>query len=348
MASLKNGKPRVFSFELSSKGNATPQDMMQDWAAVNRGHYDLAATAGQLQIGFDRAICLLRRPKTYTVSAEIEQVDPPEPGRLSVRMPPLAEKARAADGDAVEVILDASGSMFKKLGDRFRYEVARDVLDELIADVLPDDIGFALRAFGNRDPSSCRTDLEIELAPLDRTAARAAIADIEPKPYAYTPIADSIGHVSKDLATAGGRKTVVLITDGEESCDGDVDAQIAALKAAGIDIQLNVIGFDFDADDLDAARASFRRWAELGGGSYFDAANATELADSLKLATNAVVRFDVYTAGGDVVGRGQVNDSEVELPPGQYVVRFDGALVDEISAVVSSGESTVVTIETAR
>ncbi|MEO0424999.1 MAG: hypothetical protein AAF184_21870 [Pseudomonadota bacterium] len=340
---LGDVRPRVFSFELSSKGNPVPQDMMQNYAAVNRGFYDLALTAGDLQIGFDRAICLLRRAKDYHVAFSVEQVDPPEPGALLVKAESPAAKQRVAAGDAVEVIIDASGSMYKKLGDRFRYQIAADVLDELLAEVLPDGIGFALRAFGNREASSCRTDLEVPLGALDRSAARAVVAEITPQAFAYTPIAASIAKVPEDLAAATGRKTVVLITDGEESCDGDVEAQIEALRGAGVDVQLNVIGFDFDAQDTEAARATFQRWAALGGGSYFDAASASELARSLTLATSVVIPYEVKTDDGVTVASGTVNGDEITLPPGRYTVHFaDDAYAPEPTEIASGTTSTLL------
>ena len=71
------------------------------------------------------------------------------------------EQEQSVAEDAVEVILDASGSMYQKLDGRFRYQIAKDVLDDLVATTIPEEIGFALRVFGNREPSTCRTDLEV-------------------------------------------------------------------------------------------------------------------------------------------------------------------------------------------
>ncbi len=224
----------------------------------------------------------------------------------------------------MEVILDARGSMYRKLDGRFRYVIAREVLDDLLANTLPDGIGFALRVFGNREPSSCRSDLEVPLGVLERDAARAVVAGIEPQPYASTPIADSLSGGAADLGAASGRRTVVLVTDGEESCDGGVEAAIDTLRASGVETQLNVIGFDFDADDREAAREQFRRWAERGGGLYYDAGSARELAESLAEATTAPVPFDVVSAAGTVVATGVVNGEPVEVATGVYSVTVGG------------------------
>lgn len=64
------------------------------------------------------------------------------------------------------------------------------------------------------------------------------------------------------------------MTGGEETCGGDPTAEIGALQALGIDVRINIVGFDVDDDAL---KAIFAQWAELGGGFYFNAANAQEL-----------------------------------------------------------------------
>ncbi len=340
--SLQQSRPRVFSFEISSAGSPTAQNIMQSYADINNGFYDQVLSAGDLQVGFDRAICMLRRPKPYHVRAYFDAVAEKPHGSLLVEL----DEGDSNAGDAVEVILDASGSMYQQLDGRFRYEIAKEVLDDLVATTLPENIGFALRVFGNREPSSCRTDLELELEPLDRDKARAVISAIEPQQFAYTPIADSLARVASDLDSVSGRRTVVLVTDGEESCDGDVEATIKKLKSSGIDVQLNVIGFDFVAADKEAARDRFRQWADLGGGEYYDAANATELAQSLALAVNVPSHYDVLTIGGDVVVAGVPYGELVELRPGRYRLSTpDVPVATQQDVVVRSSKTTTVQLK---
>lgn len=57
---------------------------------------------------------------------------------------------------------------------------------------------------------------------------------------AKTPIARSLELVVQDLATVSGERIVVLITDGEETCDGDPAAVIEALQTSGIDARVNI------------------------------------------------------------------------------------------------------------
>src|SRR5690606_16795447 len=58
-----------------------------------------------------------------------------------------------------------------------------------------------------------------------------------------TPIAYSLELAAADLAGAPGRKVIVLVTDGEESCGGDVRAVAERLAGSGYEIDLHVIGF---------------------------------------------------------------------------------------------------------
>lgn len=252
-------------------------------------------------------------------SAGRSAADTIESGLLRVTDTSGAANDDAPVVGAIQVILDSSGSMWQTLDGRYRYQVAGDVLADLVTDVLPPEVPFSLRVFGNRQADVCRTDLEVALAPLDASSVAGLISAIEPQPFAGTPLAESIRLVRQDLADAGGPRTVILITDGEESCDGDVDAAIKDLRTDGFDVVLNIIGFDFDAVDVEAARERYRNWAEMGGGQYFDAASAGELASALE--RSIAPGYEVLDATGTVVARGTVGDDGVELDVGTYDVR---------------------------
>ena len=235
---------------------------------------------------------------------------------------------RRAGGDsgsgAILVILDASGSMQRTLDGRRRYQIANEVLADLTSTTLTAGTPFALRVFGNREAGSCRSDLELPLAPLDPVAVATLLETIEPQPFAGTPLAASIAQVGGDLSGVSGPKTIVLITDGEESCDGDDEAEIRALAATGIDVVLNIVGFDLDADDETAARDRFQAWAALGGGHYFDADSSEALGQSLEQATHPN-DFTVYR-NDEPIATGLVNAGPIELPEGTYQLRFpDGS-----------------------
>jgi hypothetical protein len=173
-----------------------------------------------------------------------------------------------------------------------------------------------LRVFGHREANACRSDLEIPLAPLDRGGALSKIKAIEAKNLAKTPIGDSLLSVEQDLAAAKGTAIVVLVTDGEETCGGDPKAAIQTLRAAGLDVRVNIVGFAID--EL-ALKETFETWAQLGGGSYFDAADGAALSRAFRASLR--LPFEVEKEG-KVVATGIVNGDALELPPGSYQVEI--------------------------
>lgn len=101
-------------------------------------------------------------------------------GRLAVvfeRTSELLKQGQVAKKGtgAVELILDASGSMLKRQDGRRRIEIARDVLKDLVSEYLEEGQPLAFRAFGHQQANSCKTDLEIALSPLN--PAKAADTD---------------------------------------------------------------------------------------------------------------------------------------------------------------------------
>ena len=251
-----------------------------------------------------------------------------------------SKTARLGPNSGVLVILDASGSMWQKLEDRFRIEIAREALVKLVSETVPAGTPFALRAFGQKEPRSCRTDLEISLAPLNNAAAVATINAIEPQELSKTPIAASLAKVGEDLNGVDGERVVVLVTDGEETCDGDPEAAIRKLIASGVDVRVNIVGF---AIDEYALRKTFESWAQQGNGTYLDAQNATDLAGAIGQAVNAP--FEVLDADGNVIATGTSNGDAVSLPVGNYRVRLRSDTGAGAVAEISVDEETVVSLE---
>ncbi len=312
---LAAARPRIFTVELHDghpKSLPGQQDRMQDWAAANGGHYSFFRDQADLDTALERAICKARRPAAYRLRTALAEI---EPGTLRLA------RGRLSAAGAIELILDASGSMYKRLPDgNTRIGVARAVLRRLVKEVVPEGTPVALRVYGHREKRSCRTDLEIPLGPLEPQRLLAAIDRIDPKPYSKTPLAESIRRVAQDLKQAEGRRLVVLLTDGEESCNGDPGAAIRALRSQGIDVQLNIVGFTIDDDAL---QRTFAGWAEAGGGRYFDADNEDELFAALRDAFSPA--FEVIGAHGRRVASGVVGGDPVSVEPGSYRVRIFSA-----------------------
>ena len=72
--------------------------------------------------------------------------------------------------------------------------------------------------------------------------------------------------------------TIVLVTDGIESCKGDIKSIAPAIKAAGLALEVNIVGFDIKEA---AARQELQSIAASTGGRYLDAKDADELLSAL-------------------------------------------------------------------
>ena len=302
--------PYIFSFEVNSYGRKFGQRLMQDWGISSGAFYDNATQIGDLDMGYRRALCFLRREKQYRVEVETTAAALPGPGSLSVVRPVDAAIP------AVEIIFDASGSMGVDLpsGEQ-RIRAAKDAMEYLITDVLPEGTPFALRAFGHVEPITCNMALEVPLGPLNPSEALSALGGIELKLLSQTPLAEAILATEEDLAEAARERTIILITDGEESCGGDPIAAVQELQLR-YDLNLAIISLGIDSDEV----AAFERIASHTGVSYVDVGSLAELQESVVRALNPT--YDVFDVHGEVVASGVVDGGAIALEMGVYTVRI--------------------------
>jgi len=337
--SLARSRARIFAVAVPSSANInTPRqihEMFRDWTIPGDGYLDYLTSESRTDVAFRRAAAWLRRPASYRLELAFEAA-PPEPALLSV----VARQGSTASARAVEVVLDGSGSMLKRINGVRRYQVARNALLDLTENGLPAGTPFALRAFGKGGEGSCETDLELPLAPLDPGMVRQIVENLVPVNLAKTPIGASLAAVSDDLAAASGNSVVVLLTDGEETCGGDPAAEIAALRALGFEIEINIVGFALEDDEL---KNTFRDWASAGGGAYFDAGSAAELTDALHRAIR--VSFELRR-DGLILARGTVNGPPVEILPGTYqLIVGTGTNAQSSEITLENAQSATVVVE---
>ncbi len=188
--------------------------------------------------------------------------------------------AAAEEGDAI-LVLDASGSMWGQIDGEAKIGIAKSVLGDLL-DELPADRRLGLVAYGHRRKGDC-TDIE-ELAAIgaDRTAIGAAVEGLSPK--GKTPMAASVKLAADKLKYTEEKATVVLISDGIETCEPDPCGVAAALEQAGVDFTVHVVGFDVTEEN---AQAQLQCLAENTGGKYISASNANELGAALETTVAA-------------------------------------------------------------
>jgi hypothetical protein len=234
----------------------------------------------------------------------------------------------------LEIVLDVSGSMNTKLGTTTRWQTALEVLKQVV-DELPEDLHVGLRVYGHRYASrsaeTCTdTQLVVPIAKLDRARILAAASRLRPR--GETPLIRSVLQTMGDLKTAGGG-SVILITDGEESCKGDPRAAADQLKSAGLNLTLNIVGFTLTGQ---ATEAELGALAGSTGGRYYSAQDGPQLARAVMLAALQRLPYDILDGSGRVLVSGQTSELSRELPPGTYRLRIDalGQVLEEPITIV--------------
>ncbi len=188
----------------------------------------------------------------------------------------------SAQDENVMVVFDGSNSMWGQIDGTAKIEIARNVMDNLLGD-WAETRNVGLMAYGHRRRGDC-SDIEILVQPGADT--RAGILDRigAITPTGKTPLTSAIEQAATTLSYTDTPATVVLISDGLESCERDPCAVSQALEQAGIGFTAHVVGFG--RSDADAGALSCI--AENTGGQYLSAGNADELGAALSAVGTAV------------------------------------------------------------
>ena len=250
---------------------------------------------------------------------------------LGLLLVPLC--ARGAALPEAMFILDASGSMQEAAGVQTKMAAAQAVLAEVVPAVAP-EVKIGLAAYGHRRENDC-ADIEILVAPgnEDRATLLARIAAM--RPVGMTPISAAVAQVADLLKGRAAETTIVLVSDGQETCGGDPCVTVRALKAAGVKFVMHVVGFAVTAAD----RLQLECIAQAGGGKYFAAADAAGLLAALQ-EVNAEIAQKVEQAKTVVVAQATgLGKLRIVLPDGALQSLDGFRVVRKISEkVVKEGE----------
>lgn len=177
--------------------------------------------------------------------------------------------------DKTMIVLDASGSMWGQIGGRSKIEIARETLGTVLKSV-PDGTELGLMVYGHREKGSC-SDIELAVPPGAGTqnAITAFVNGLNPK--GKTPLTQSVEQAADILKYTEDKATVVLVTDGLETCEADPCALASALESKGVDFTTHVVGFGLTAEEGKQVACL----AENTGGKYFQAADAAQLVAAL-------------------------------------------------------------------
>lgn len=234
-------------------------------------------------------------------------------------------------------VIDASGSMWGRVGSVEKIVVAKATLIEMLANMKTED-HVGLVAYGHRREGDC-DDIEL-LAPV-QAGPKKVLADTvrELNPKGKTPIVRSLRLAATQAQTRSEPVAVVLLSDGEENCDPAPCELVSSLMEQGIRLKLFVIGFDVTAEQ----KTQLKCLAEAGRGEYFSADTAGELQHALQKVTEELER-DTGSEIGSLIVTASGNDAytvfdrdtdervesartntAIALEPGYYRVELGGS-----------------------
>ncbi len=180
-----------------------------------------------------------------------------------------------AEGRSI-IVLDASGSMWGQIDGRAKLEIAREALGTVLAGT-PAETEIGLMAYGHREKGSC-DDIELVVPPAPGTGQAITDAANAMKFLGKTPLTEAVRRAAGELKSTEAKATVILITDGIETCEADPCALGAELEASGVDFTAHVVGFGLTAEE----GATVACLAENTGGRYIEAKDAGALVEALK------------------------------------------------------------------
>jgi len=183
--------------------------------------------------------------------------------------------APALAADRAIIILDASGSMWAQIGGQSRIEIARQTLDSVLKGA-PQDLELGFMAYGHRSKGDCN-DIELMVPPAAGTAEAIDTAAAGINPKGMTPLTAAVKEAAEDLKYTENKATVILITDGIETCKADPCALGTELKQSGVDLEVDVVGFGLSESEGKQVACL----ADNTGGQYFEASDAKGLDEAL-------------------------------------------------------------------
>ncbi|MEU7383007.1 MULTISPECIES: VWA domain-containing protein [unclassified Streptomyces] len=192
----------------------------------------------------------------------------------------VADETEGQDAPKVELVLDVSGSMrTRDMDGGSRMAAAKQAFNEVL-DATPEEVQLGIRTLGANYPGNdrqtgCKDTAQLyPVGPLNRTEAKTAVATLVPT--GWTPIGPALLKAATDLDGGNGMRRIVLITDGEDTCQPLDPCEVAReIAAKGIGLTIDTLGLVPDAKTRDQLICI----AEATGGTYTSVQHKEELSD---------------------------------------------------------------------
>lgn len=241
------------------------------------------------------------------------------------------------DREQCLIVLDASNSMsgYKKGTQKMR--IAKQVIGDLVA-TMPDNIDLGLVVYGHRKKSDCEDiELMIPPGPLNQGAFMQTVSAI--RANGKTPLTNSIEFATEALISSGGGGSIILLTDGLETCRRDPCEAVAALVASGIQLTTHVVAFDLSAKQAQEIKCI----ADQTGGQLLEADDATSLLSALNTAITMVAAGSPSASGdspgGSSSGLASMPPQTAVAVPEPQPAPVEEAVVEEFPITLTVPES---------
>nr|WSY50491.1 VWA domain-containing protein [Streptomyces sp. NBC_00886] len=192
----------------------------------------------------------------------------------------VADETDSTASPKVELVLDVSGSMSAKdIDGGSRMAAAKQAFNEVL-DATPEEVQLGIRTLGanyhgNDRKTGCKDTAQLyPVGTLDRTEAKTAVATLAPT--GWTPIGPALLKAADDLDGGDGTRRIVLISDGEDTCQPLDPCEVAReIAAKGIGLTIDTLGLVPDTKTRDQLSCI----AEATGGTYTSVQHKEELSD---------------------------------------------------------------------
>lgn len=214
---------------------------------------------------------------------------------IPTKLPPfMAPTVTQSDKPMLILILDTSGSMgeIDAHGD-VKIAAAKNTLYDVVDKLPPDSTRVSLMSY-----RGCNTQLNVPLYNTSTSLIKQSVYQLSP--YGGTPLARSIAQARHMLNGHRGKATVVLVSDGLDSCGGNPCHEAMLLRQqTGVDLKMFTFGYGVDG----TTQQQLHCVAQNAGGSYYNAGNAISLQSAIRNIVTQEVTMAFDTDGDGILNK---------------------------------------------
>lgn len=178
------------------------------------------------------------------------------------------------------IIFDASGSMWGLINGTKKLDIAKNALKNTVNNLNDSKIG--LMAYGHRRNGDCE-DIEILTEPQKNNSKNISKILDKISPKGRTPIGGAILKAAEFLKYKEVASNIILISDGDESCNVNLCEFAQKVKSESKNFKINVIAFNIENSET----AGLKCLSNETGGKFIFAKNENELNEALNKTTDS-------------------------------------------------------------